>query len=439
VVDEIQFRTWKGRGAVSNHGSRFNDCQLVPVDDGWSAGEDEEFDSPVATSVCRVTARTIITRNKSPDVPFELAVNPYRGCEHGCVYCFARPSHAWLGLSPGLDFETRLFCKPGAGELLKAELARPGYRCRPIAVGINTDGWQPVERRLKITRQVLHDCHPPFSVVTKSALIERDIDILSPMAEQGLVHVAVSITTLQGDIARFLEPRAAAPHRHLKTISALVAAGIPVSVLVAPLIPVLTDGELETILGRAREAGASDAGYILLRLPHEIKDLFRGWLDTHRPCMTEHVFRRMHESHGGRAYDASFGTRITGTGVYADLLARRFEVAKQKLGFHAPAALEAKHFRPPVGTTQMDHFLEVSVRISRRDCQSAAVIPGILVLSSVVPDPVLPRGRLRAGPGVVRNNQGVRTYSSLISAGNVRCHPIRRAWKFARVTGSNRS
>jgi len=359
VVDEIPFRIGKGRGAGSNHGSRFDACRSVPVDDGWSRREEEELSSPVRTHVCRDAARTIITRNQSPDVPFELSVNPYRGCEHGCVYCFARPSHAWLCLSPGLDFETRLFCKPDAGELLKAELARPGYRCRPIAVGINTDGWQPVEKRLKITRQVLqvlHDCHHPFSVVTKSALIERDIDILSPMAEQGLVHVAVSITTLQGNLARVMEPRAAAPHRRLQTIRTLADAGIPVSVLVAPLIPVLTDGELETILGRAREAGATDAGYILLRLPHEIKDLFREWLDTQRPGMTDHVFRRIHEAHGGKAYDATFGTRMTGTGIYADLLARRFALAKKKQGFRESPALETKHFRPPVRTAQMDLF-----------------------------------------------------------------------------------
>jgi len=359
MVDEIPFRTGKGRGALSNHGSRFDACHLVPVDDGWPAGEDGEFDAPVPTLVYRDTARSIITRNKSPDVPFELSVNPYRGCEHGCVYCFARPSHAWLGLSPGLDFETRLFCKPDAGDLLKAELARPGYRCRPIAVGINTDGWQPLERRLKITRQVLqvlHECHHPFSVVTKSALIERDIDILSPMAEWGLVHVAVSITTLQADLARIMEPRAAAPHRRLQTIRALADAGIPVSVLVAPLIPVLTDSELETILGRAREAGASDAGYILLRLPHEIKDLFREWLDTHRPGMTDHVFRRIYEARGGRAYDATFGTRMTGTGVYADMLSRRFEVAKKKQGFRECPALETKYFRAPVRAAQLDLF-----------------------------------------------------------------------------------
>ena len=359
MVDEIPFRTGKGRGAISNRAGRFDDCQHVPVDDGWPAGETEEFATGLRTTVSRDTARTILTRNRSPDVPFEVSVNPYRGCEHGCVYCFARPSHAWLGLSPGLDFETRLFCKPEAEKLLQAELSHPGYRCSPIALGINTDGWQPVERRLQISRrilQVLHDCRHPFSVVTKSALIERDIDILSSMAQRGLVHVAISVTTLQGDLARIMEPRAAAPQRRLQTIRALADAGIPVSVLVAPLIPVLTDAELESILGSAREAGAADAGYVLLRLPHEVKELFREWLDTHRPGMKNHVFSRMHDAHGGKAYDAAFGTRMTGTGVYADLLARRFEVAKKKLGFRALPPLETAHFRAPADTWQMDLF-----------------------------------------------------------------------------------
>ena len=358
-MDEIPFEARRGRGAVSNHSSRFDACQHVPVDDGWPGGEEDEFATSNATLVSTDTARTVITRNRSPDVPFELSVNPYRGCEHGCVYCFARPSHAYLGLSPGLDFETRLFSKPDAGQRLKAELAQSGYRCRPLAVGINTDGWQPVERKLRITRQileVLQACRHPFSAVTKSSLIERDIDILAPMAEQGLVQVAVSVTTLESDLARLMEPRASAPHRRLQTIKVLADAGIPVSVLVAPLIPVLTDGELETILDRAREAGATDAGYILLRMPHEIKDLFREWLDTHRPGMTGHVFNRLYEAHGGKAYDASFGTRMTGNGPYAELLARRFELAKKRLGFHALAALETQHFRPPVDTAQMDLF-----------------------------------------------------------------------------------
>lgn len=359
-MDEIPFQAKKGRGAVSNHGSRFNAHRQVPVDDGWSGRDEEEFASPHPTRVSVDTARSIITRNSSPDVPFEQSVNPYRGCEHGCVYCFARPTHAYLGLSPGLDFETRLFCKPDAGKRLRTELARPGYRCSPIALGINTDGWQPVERRLRITRQVLEvlqECRHPFSVVTKSALIERDLDILAPMAAQGLVQVSVSVTTLQPDLARCMEPRAAAPQRRLRTIRTLAGAGIPVDVLVAPLIPVLTDGELETILGQAREAGATGAGYVLLRLPLELRDLFREWLDTHRPGMADHVFNRVHESRGGKAYDATFGTRMTGTGHYADMLARRFEIASRKLGFPGSPPLETRHFRPPVEhTAQMDLF-----------------------------------------------------------------------------------
>jgi len=358
-MDEIPFQARRGRGAASNYRSRFDACEQLPVDDGWSGGAEDGFAASNPTQVCVDTARTIITRNQSPDVPFELSVNPYRGCEHGCVYCFARPGHAYLGLSPGLDFETRLFCKPEAGKLLSAELARPGYRCRPIAVGINTDGWQPVERRLRITRQVLEvlqACHHPFSVVTKSALIERDLDILAPMAAQGLVQVAISVTTLQADLARLMEPRAAAPNRRLQSIRVLADAGIPVSVLVAPLIPVLTDGELETILGKAREAGATGAGYVLLRLPHEVKDLFREWLDIHRPDMAGHVLRRIVEARGGKAYDATFGTRMTGTGSYAGMLARRFEIASRKLGFREPPALDTRHFRPPPDTTQMALF-----------------------------------------------------------------------------------
>lgn len=369
-MDEIPFRAKKGRGAGSNHSSRFEPCRQVPVDDGWSRAEEEDFASAHPTQVSVDSARTIITRNHSPDVPFELSVNPYRGCEHGCVYCFARPTHAWLGLSPGLDFETRLFCKPDAAELLGKELARPGYRCRPIALGINTDGWQPVERRLRITRQileVLQACRHPFSVVTKSALIERDLDILAPMAAQGLVQVAVSMTTLQADLARVMEPRAAAPQRRLETIRLLSAAGIPVSVLVAPLIPVLTDGELETILGQVREAGATSAGYVLLRLPHEIRDLFREWLDTHRPGMAAHVFNRITDARGGKAYDATFGTRMTGTGPYAELLARRFRIASRKLGFGASPPLATQYFRPPVATAQMDLF-QHRIPPGRRSC-----------------------------------------------------------------------
>jgi DNA repair photolyase len=358
-VDEIPFRARRGRGSVSNHSSRFDACRQVPVDDGWSREEEDEFATSTATRVCVDTARRVITRNHSPDVPFDQSVNPYRGCEHGCVYCFARPTHACLGLSPGLDFETRLFCKPDAATLLRSELARPGYRCSPIALGINTDGWQPVERRLQITRrilEVLQACHHPLSIVTRSALIERDLDMLAPMAAQGLVQVAVSVTTLDADLARCMEPRAATPARRLQTIRALAEAGIPVCVLVAPLIPVLTDGELETILGQARAAGATSAGYVLLRLPHEVRDLFREWLDTHRPGMAEHVFNRIADARGGKAYDATFGTRMTGTGHYAELLARRFGIASRKLDYRTHPPLETRHFRAPPETAQLDLF-----------------------------------------------------------------------------------
>lgn len=359
MVDEVPFQARRGRGAISNSSSRFDAMQHVPVDDGWVPPDEDEFSSVTRTRIDKDTCRSIITRNESPDIPFELSINPYRGCEHGCSYCFARPTHAYLGLSPGLDFETRLFCKPDAAERLKEELGRRAYRCRPIALGINTDGWQPVERKLNITRQileVLHACRHPFSVVTKSALVERDMDILAPMADQGLVHVAVSITTLRGDIARKLEPRAAAPHRRLQTIHALSAAGIPVSVMVAPLIPVLTDSELETILEQARNAGARDAGYVLLRLPHEVKDLFREWLDTHTPGIAEHVFKRIFDARGGKAYNAAFGSRMTGTGPYADMIAQRFAAAKKRLGFAPLPSLETKYFRSPSDSAQLGLF-----------------------------------------------------------------------------------
>ena len=358
-MDEIPFLARKGRGAVSNYGSRFNTACSVPVDDGWPDQQDADLAPSNATQVSVDTARTIITRNSSPDVPFEQSVNPYRGCEHGCVYCFARPAHAYLGLSPGLDFETRLFCKPNAAELLTKELSRPGYRCRPIALGINTDGWQPLERKLKITRQiieVMNEYKHPFSVVTKSALIERDLDILGPMAQQGLVEVALSVTTLDPELARSMEPRANAPHRRLRTIRTLADAGIPVTVLVAPLIPVLTDAELETILAEARAAGASSAGYILLRMPHEIKHLFREWLEVHRPGMADHLFKRIREAHGGKDYDASFGTRMTGTGHYAGMLAQRFRSACRKLGYCNSPTLRTEHFSPPADATQMNLF-----------------------------------------------------------------------------------
>jgi len=270
-------RLYRGRGATGNPDNRYSATRRAALDDGW--GNLDAPLEPLATTLTVDSSRTVIAYNDSPDVGFDRSINPYRGCEHGCVYCFARPSHAWLGLSPGLDFESRLFYKPDAPELLRRELAARGYRPAPIAVGINTDAWQPVERKLRITRallEVLLECRHPFSIVTKSALIERDLDLLAAAARLGLVSVAVSVTTLDRKLARVMEPRAAAPHRRLEVIRKLSDAGVPVSVLVAPLIPVLTDGEMETILEAAHAAGAQAAGYVLLRLPHELKEMFES-------------------------------------------------------------------------------------------------------------------------------------------------------------------
>jgi DNA repair photolyase len=338
----------RGRGARSNPDNRFAEHAYEVFDDGWGGLDAEP--PPLRTVLGKDTSRTVISYNRSPDVGFDRSINPYRGCEHGCVYCFARPTHAYLGLSPGLDFESRLFYKPDAATLLRAELAAAGYRCAPIAVGINTDAYQPVERRLGITRavlEVLRDCHHPFTIVTKSSLVERDLDILTAMAQEHLVQVMVSVTTLRHDLARKLEPRATAPARRIETIARLNAAGVPVGVLVAPLIPVLTDSELEGILARAREAGAASAGYVLLRLPHEVKDLFREWLAEHEPTRADHVMQRIRDSRGGKDYDAAFGTRMRGTGVFADMIAQRFRAAHTRLGFSGGPALACDRFRPP--------------------------------------------------------------------------------------------
>lgn len=338
----------RGRGARSNPDNRFESATRELVDDGW--GSLDAPPPPLRTTLTVDSSRTVISYNQSPDVGFDRSINPYRGCEHGCVYCFARPSHAYLGLSPGLDFESRLFYKPEAAAQLRAELAAPGYRCAPIAVGINTDGYQPVERRLGITRavlEVLRDCDHPLTIVTKSALVERDLDLLGPMAAKGLVQVSVSVTTLDHALARRLEPRATAPRRRIELIGNLHAAGVPVAVMVAPTIPVLTDAELEDILAAAREAGASSASYVLLRLPHEVKDLFREWLAEHAPTQAAHVMERIRGSRGGRDYRAEFGERMRGTGIYADLIAQRFRLAHQRLGYTCGPALETRHFRPP--------------------------------------------------------------------------------------------
>lgn len=340
----------KGRGAASNADGRFEPYTHDAIDDGWGA-LDESL-PPLVTTVGIDSARRVITRNQSPDIAFEQSLNPYRGCEHGCIYCYARPSHAYLGLSPGLDFETRLYAKVDAAARLRQELRRPGYRPQVLALGTNTDAYQPIERRRKITRGVLEllaACHHPVALITKSSLIERDLDLLAPMAALGLVQAFVSVTTLDHELARRLEPRATAPQRRIDTIRRLAAAGVPVGVMVAPVIPVLTDGELERILAAAHAAGARYAGYVLLRLPHEIKDLFGQWLERHAPLAAAHVMARVFDTRGGKAYDARFGTRMVGQGQYAELLARRFMLKCKRLGLErSPPPLSTTLFRPPL-------------------------------------------------------------------------------------------
>ena len=342
----------KGRGSVSNRSGRFEAHARHAVDDGWA--RDEEELPPLATVLVEDTSRTIIARNTSPDVQFDRSINPYRGCEHGCIYCYARPTHAYLGLSPGLDFETRLFFKPDAARLLEAELRHPGYRCGVIAMGTNTDPYQQVERDKRITRQILEVLAAfdhPVGIVTKSALVLRDLDILAPMAERGLAQVCVSVTTLDRDLARRLEPRAATPPRRIETIRALAAAGVPTGVMAAPMIPGLNDHELEAILGQAAAAGAVTAGYILIRLPLEIADLFTEWLETHAPDRAKRVMGLIRETRGGKTYQSGFGRRMRGTGAYAELLTRRFELAVDRLGFNERRLeLDTSRFTPPPAT-----------------------------------------------------------------------------------------
>lgn len=338
----------KGRSTTHRPDSRFLDWQREPSDDGWPQDTPAP---PFRTQLQVDTARSVITTNQSPDVPFDKSINPYRGCEHGCVYCFARPSHAYLGLSPGLDFETRLAWKPNAATLLRAELSARSYRCSPIALGVNTDAYQPEERQLGVTREILSvlaECHHPVMIITKSALIERDLDILGPMAREGLVQVMVSLTTLVTELARTLEPRATAPQRRLRTIRALTEAGVPVGVLFAPLIPALNDEEMETVLAEASEHGARTAGYGLLRLPREVGPLFERWLAEHAPGRAAHVMSLIHQLRGGRVNDARFGERMRGTGLFADLYRQRFALACKQLGL-APrhVALDTGRFTPP--------------------------------------------------------------------------------------------
>lgn len=349
-------RVLKGRGAVSSPKARFDAHYGEPVDDGWYA---EPLPDSVATRVLPEPARTVITRNASPDIGFSQSINPYRGCEHGCIYCYARPSHAYVGLSPGLDFETKLFYKAQAAARLIEELSRPGYVPRTIMLGANTDPYQPLEKRLRVTRsilEVLDKCHHPVTIVTKGALIERDLDILAPMARQNLVSVMVSLTTLDPELKRRLEPRAASPLARLAAIRRLHAAGVPVGALIAPVIPALTDHELERLLEAAADAGARCAGYVVLRLPHELKDLFREWLATHYPERARHVLSRIHSIRDGRDNDPAFGSRMRGSGVDAALLERRFERATRRLGLdrRMGVALDSSRFERPRAGPQLE-------------------------------------------------------------------------------------
>jgi DNA repair photolyase len=304
--------------------------------------------------------RTVIARNDSPDVPFEQSLNPYRGCEHGCAYCYARPTHAYLDLSPGLDFESKLFAKPDAAEILRRELGAAGYRCRPIALGTNTDPYQPIERDWRITRaviEVLSECRHPFTIVTKSALVERDLDLIGPAAARGLVEVYISVTSLDRQLVRGLEPRAAAPQRRLQVISTLAAAGIPVGVLFAPVIPALNDHELEAVLAAAAAAGARHAGYVLLRLPREVNEIFKEWLAVHVPLRAQHVLGRIRDMRDGADSDSTFGRRMRGTGVFAELLRQRFDSACRRSRLvRSERALDTNQFRAPRLNGQLDLF-----------------------------------------------------------------------------------
>ena len=345
-------RAIKGRGAASNPEGRFESIRHHAEDDGWQGAVLDEDSPRPRTEVTEERARSVISRNDSPDIDFIQALNPYRGCEHGCVYCFARPSHSYLGLSPGLDFETRLRAKVNLADVLRSELAKPGYVVSPINIGSNTDPYQPVEKRWRLTRaalEVLAACQHPCTIVTKNAMVERDLDILVPMARAHLVQVFISINSLDNRLAAKLEPRASAPRRRMQALRTLSAAGVPVGVLVAPIIPALNDRDMEAVIGQAAEAGACSAGYTTLRLPHELKALFREWLALHAPQRAEHIMSLLQQMNGGRDYDSNFATRMHGQGVFADLLHRRFDVACRKHGLTRARELQldTAHFAPP--------------------------------------------------------------------------------------------
>lgn len=367
----------KGRGAVSNLQGRYEVLAREAIDDGWSPGNaetgadadntgdanananadtnSEADDAPaLKTQVIEERAKSILSRNQSPDVPFSVSLNPYRGCEHGCIYCFARPTHSYLGLSPGLDFESKIFAKVNAPELLRHELAKASYVPEPIALGVNTDAYQPCERGLRLTRrvlEVLHECEHPAVLITKSSLIERDIDLLAEMAARRQAAVAVTLTTLDHAVARTLEPRAAAPARRLRTIRTLTDAGIPVGVSIAPVIPFVTEPDLERVIAAAAGAGAINASYVVLRLPWEVSPLFRQWLEAHFPERAQRVMNRVRDMRGGKDYDATFGKRMHGEGIWADMIRQRFEKAVTRLGMEVRSgrfkALDTSRFRKP--------------------------------------------------------------------------------------------
>ena len=338
----------RGRGAATNVSGRFEILSREDFDDGWTRDEAPE---PLATEVTREKPKVIITRNQSPDIPFDRSINPYRGCEHGCFYCFARPTHAYLGLSAGLDFESRLFAKEGAAELLERELAAPKYAPATIALGTNTDPYQPIERRYRITRsliETLRRARHPATIVTKSNLVLRDLDLLTDMARDGLVKVFLSVTTLDRALARKMEPRAPTPQKRLEAIEALNRAGVPAGVMVAPIIPAVNDAEIETILTRVYAAGAREGGYVVLRLPHELRDMFREWLQVHYPDRLKRTVSLMQSMREGKDYESQWGRRMAGSGPYAWMIGRRFEMAARRLGFsETKRTLRADLFRKP--------------------------------------------------------------------------------------------
>ena len=349
----------KGRGALGNPANRFDSQSSEPFDDGWGGLNDGP---DPRRELVEDSARSIIARNDSPDVPFDQSINPYRGCEHGCIYCYARPTHAYLGYSPGLEFETRLHVKPQAPALLREALSKRGYRCSPIALGVNTDAYQPIERTQRITRallEVMLEFRQPVTIVTKSALVERDIDLLGELAKLGLAQVMISVTTLDRELARTMEPRAAAPHRRLQVIDRLARADVPCGVLMAPMIPFLNDAELEGLLQAVRDAGAMDANYVLLRLPLEVADLFESWLQAHYPDRAQRVMNRLRDCRGGKTNDSRFGHRMRGDGVFADLIRRRFDKARQRLGFEGMPTLRCDRFRAAQGSGQIGLFDDI--------------------------------------------------------------------------------